>query len=262
VDPRGSLRRCGRPPPGVVCAVDGYSFRGAFGAGGAARAGARSTPDGNIWAAPQLKRRPLCGLDDWPLMEARGCGSAPQRSVIGMASPLRGSQRSQVWCAAGPRRHGAGFYRLVTVVLGFVTSACANSLSPVQDAPPIYEAQTAVVVASILTVGVLARNPQGYPIRFEVREPCGVTVRLYRAGVRAWDQWTWLQARPGGCKSVGRPVTLLPGEARLMTAAAETGAILGDSLPGGSYQVAGLVWQGSPAPGLVEVPVGPIAIGR
>lgn len=91
--------------------------------------------------------------------------------------------------------------------------------------------------------------------------PCTATIRVYTPGsVLAWDQLAWLNAQPGGCKWAPRPVTLEPGQTRPLLASADIAQILGDSLPSGSYRVAAVVSQGSPAPGLVDVSAGEVSL--
>jgi len=152
---------------------------------------------------------------------------------------------------------------ILVAALGASSSGCGNPTAA--SIQPIYQALSPTVSSGLLQAVVEARNPESRPITFEIRDPCGVTLRLYpeSGSVPVWDQLDWLNSRPGGCKSIPMSLTLGPGESRTMTATASVGDILGDSLPSGTYRARIVVWQGVPAPGLVEVPApGTVVLAR
>lgn len=140
---------------------------------------------------------------------------------------------------------------------------CGDPVGPTADAEPTWLAQQPLVVGGTLTVQLTARNPRPEAIRFTMAGFCTPTLRLYREpSTTAWDQWTWWQARPGGCKGIDRTIVLQPGQSREMSGSAAVATVLGDSLPPGRYQVAVVVWQRAPTPGLLEVPAGSIDLNK
>ncbi len=140
---------------------------------------------------------------------------------------------------------------------------CADSLGPPADAEPTWQAREPLLVGGTLTAQLSAHNSRPEAIRFTVASPCTTSLRLYReASTPAWDQLTWWQARPGGCKGIDRMVVLQPGQSREWSGSAEVATVLGDSLPPGRYQVAVVVWQRAPTPGLLEVPASSIDLNR
>lgn len=137
--------------------------------------------------------------------------------------------------------------------LGASSGACGNPIAA--SIQPIYQSLSASVESGSLQTSVEAVNPESRPITFEIRDPCGATIRLYTEGgsLLVWDQLVWLNNRPGGCKAVPRPITLGSRATRTLIATASLTDILGDSLASGTYQVRTVIWQGAPVPGLIEV---------
>lgn len=165
----------------------------------------------------------------------------------------------------GPVRLDRAWLRaaVLTCLCALAILGCADPIGPTVDAEPTWLARQPLVVGGTLTVQLTARNPRAEAIRFELVALCTPTLRLYRASsTPAWDQWTWWQARPGGCKGVDRTIVLRPGQSREMSGSAEVATVLGDSLPPGRYQVAVVVWQRAPTPRLLEIPAGSIDLNR
>lgn len=84
---------------------------------------------------------------------------------------------------------------------------------------------------------VTVRNQGASTVRFGYGELCLPYMVLTSNGDgRVWNQLSWWNQQPGACKWVAYEAFMGPGDAREITVpAAETGAILGDSLAAGVF---------------------------
>ena len=185
---------------------------------------------------------------------------------MGLQLPSAGHPpRLRAPAPTGPARLDRTWLRAAALASLFTlpVPGCGDPIGPSVDAEPTWQVQEPLVVGGTLTVQLTAHNPRAEAIRFELAALCTPTLRLYRASsTPAWDQLTWWQARPGGCKGVDRTIVLQPGQSREMSGSAEVATVLGDSLPPGPYQVGVVVWQRAPTPRFLELPAGSIDLNR
>ena len=97
------------------------------------------------------------------------------------------------------------------IALALANAACESPLAP-RDGVPVYAAslQQATTGPDHFVVVATATNPNSYPIRFTLRTPCTIVVRVYdtfdRSSAPVWNQ----EGFPGGCKSFPLEVRLGP----------------------------------------------------
>ena len=153
----------------------------------------------------------------------------------------------------------------VATALAF--TACSTSpVMFVRVEEPVLVAQGVAAEAGLVSVTLTARNEQSHTIEFELRLPCGSTIRVYEpqagSAKAAWDQLNWYNSRPGGCKWLPIPVVMSPGATQQYQASATIADVLGDSLPEGRYEIAGVIAIGAPELRLAEVRVGEVELKR